>query len=181
MHRSFMAGTDGKRPGLATAARRAAGRAQFAKPEDAITLPPGRHDADGHALRPRLPRWPTDALRSTPRPPPRTRSWRRCCRSCPSAAFVEGSDKGGDTKAEPKIWSERTSSAPRRRKLQEEMAKLNVLAKGGNVDTHQGGVQCDRQGVQGLSTTPTARSEPVRPQCSRVASGGDELDAYRAA
>ena len=48
-------------------------------------------------------------------------------------AFVEGSDKG-DTRAEPKIWAEMDKFRAAASKMQEEMAKLNVAAKGGNLD-----------------------------------------------
>jgi cytochrome c556 len=53
----------------------------------------------------------------------------------PFAGFVEGSDKGGDTKAEPKIWSEMDKFRTAASKMQEEMVKFNVAAKGGNIDT----------------------------------------------
>jgi len=51
----------------------------------------------------------------------------------PFGGFVEGSDKG-ETKAEPKIWSEMDKFKAAATKMQEEMAKLNVAAKGGNLD-----------------------------------------------
>ena len=51
----------------------------------------------------------------------------------PYAGFVPGSDKG-DTKADPKIWSEMDKFNAAATKMQEEMAKLNVAAKGGNLD-----------------------------------------------
>ena len=51
----------------------------------------------------------------------------------PYAGFVDGSDKG-DTKAEPKIWTERDKFNAAATKMQEEMVKLNVAAKGGNID-----------------------------------------------
>lgn len=51
----------------------------------------------------------------------------------PYAGFVEGSDKG-DTKAEPKIWAEKDKFNAATTKMQEEMAKLNVVAKTGNID-----------------------------------------------
>ena len=52
----------------------------------------------------------------------------------PYAGFIEGTDKG-DTKAEPKIWAEKDKFNAAASKMQEEMAKLNVAAKGGNIDT----------------------------------------------
>ena len=51
----------------------------------------------------------------------------------PYAGFVDGSDKG-DTKAEPKIWTERDKFNAAATKMQEEMVKFNVVAKGGNID-----------------------------------------------
>ncbi len=51
----------------------------------------------------------------------------------PYAGFVEGSDKG-DTRAEPKIWTEMDKFRAAASKMQEEMAKLNVVAKAGNID-----------------------------------------------
>lgn len=51
----------------------------------------------------------------------------------PYAGFVEGSDKG-ETKAEPKIWTEMDKFRAAASKLQDEMAKLNVVAKAGNID-----------------------------------------------
>ena len=52
----------------------------------------------------------------------------------PYVGFVEGSDKG-DTKAEPKIWTEMDKFRAAASKMQDEMVKLNVVAKGGNIDT----------------------------------------------
>ncbi|HEY2558837.1 MAG TPA: cytochrome c [Caldimonas sp.] len=52
----------------------------------------------------------------------------------PYAAFIEGTDKG-DTRAEPKIWTEMDKFRADAAKMQEEMAKLNVAAKAGNIDT----------------------------------------------
>ncbi|MDQ6627065.1 MAG: cytochrome c [Pseudomonadota bacterium] len=52
----------------------------------------------------------------------------------PYAGFVDGSDKG-ETRAEPKIWTEMEKFRAAAAKMQEEMAKLNVVAKSGNIDS----------------------------------------------
>ncbi len=52
----------------------------------------------------------------------------------PYAGFGPGTDKGGETRAEPKIWTEMDKFNAGATKMQEEMAKLNVAAKGGNLD-----------------------------------------------
>ena len=51
----------------------------------------------------------------------------------PYVGFVEGTDKG-ETRAEPKIWAEMDKFKAAAAKMQEEMAKLNVAANGGNLD-----------------------------------------------
>lgn len=51
----------------------------------------------------------------------------------PFVAFIEGSDKG-DTRAKPEIWAQMDKFKGGAAKMQEEMAKLNVAAKSGNLD-----------------------------------------------
>jgi cytochrome c556 len=51
----------------------------------------------------------------------------------PYVAFVPGSDKG-DTKAKPKIWTEMDKFNAAAKTMQDAMAKLDVAAKGGNID-----------------------------------------------
>jgi len=51
----------------------------------------------------------------------------------PYAGFIDGTDKG-ETRAEAKIWTEMDKFKAAAAKMQEEMAKLNVAAKGGNLD-----------------------------------------------
>ena len=51
----------------------------------------------------------------------------------PYVAFIEGTDKG-DTKAKPEIWTEMDKFRAAASKMQDEMAKLNVAAKSGNLD-----------------------------------------------
>jgi cytochrome c556 len=52
----------------------------------------------------------------------------------PYSAFVEGSDKGGNTKAKPEIWSQRDKFNSAATKMQDEVAKLEVAAKTGNFE-----------------------------------------------
>ena len=51
----------------------------------------------------------------------------------PFVAFIEGTDKG-ETRAKPEIWKEMDKVKAAATKMQDEMAKLNVAAKGGNFD-----------------------------------------------
>ena len=51
----------------------------------------------------------------------------------PYVAFLPGTDKG-ETRAEPKIWNETDKFNAAATKMQEEMAKLNVAAKSGDLD-----------------------------------------------
>lgn len=51
----------------------------------------------------------------------------------PFAGFVDGTDKG-NTKAKPEIWSQMDKFRAGATKMQEELAKLNTAAKGGNFD-----------------------------------------------
>jgi cytochrome c556 len=55
------------------------------------------------------------------------------------AAFGEGTDKG-DTRAKPEIWSDSAKFKEASEKMQGEMAKLAVAAKGGNMDAMKAAV-----------------------------------------
>ena len=52
----------------------------------------------------------------------------------PFIAFIDGSDKGGDTRAKPEIWKERAKFDAAAVKLREEVVKLNAAAKTGSLD-----------------------------------------------
>jgi cytochrome c556 len=52
----------------------------------------------------------------------------------PFFAFLPGTDKG-ETRAEPKIWSEQDKFKTAAEKMQESMVKLDAAAKSGNLDT----------------------------------------------
>ncbi len=53
----------------------------------------------------------------------------------PWAAFGEGTDKGGNTKAKAEIWSDKTKFMDYAEKMQAEMSKLSAAAKTGNLDS----------------------------------------------
>jgi cytochrome c556 len=57
----------------------------------------------------------------------------------PFAGFVEGSDKG-NTEALPRIWTEMERFRALAAKMQEEMTKLNSIAKGGDLELIRGQV-----------------------------------------
>jgi cytochrome c556 len=52
----------------------------------------------------------------------------------PFVAFLDGTDKGGNTRAKPEVWTERTKFDAAAAKLQEEVGKLNVAANTGSLD-----------------------------------------------
>jgi cytochrome c556 len=53
----------------------------------------------------------------------------------PWAGFAAGTDKGGNTKAKPEIWTEQAKFKEGHEKLVAETAKLAAAAKTGNLDT----------------------------------------------
>jgi cytochrome c556 len=57
----------------------------------------------------------------------------------PFAGFIDGTS-AGETKAKPEIWTDRAKFDAAAGKMQEEMAKLNVAAKSGNLDAIKAGV-----------------------------------------
>jgi cytochrome c556 len=52
----------------------------------------------------------------------------------PWAAFSDGTDKGGATKAKAEIWTDKAKFAEMSDKMQAEMAKLSAAAKTGSLD-----------------------------------------------
>ncbi len=53
----------------------------------------------------------------------------------PWAGFVPGTDKGGNTKAKPEIWTEQAKFKETNEKLMAETTKLAAAAKTGNLDS----------------------------------------------
>jgi len=132
MHRSFMPGLM-VAAGLAGLLASAPAAAQFAKPEDAIKYRKaaftvmGTHFGRVAAMA--NGRVPFDAKAAADNAEIAT-----IMSKLPYAGFVEGTDKG-ETRAEPKIWAEMDKFRAAASKMQDEMAKLNVAAKTGNVDS----------------------------------------------
>jgi len=132
MHRSFMSGLM-VAAGLAALFTSTPAAAQFAKPEDAIRYRQagmtimathfGRVAAMANG------RVPFDAKAAADNAELAT-----IVSKLPFAGFVEGSDKGAPTKAEPKIWTENDKFRAAASKMQDEMAKLNAAAKTGSID-----------------------------------------------
>lgn len=56
----------------------------------------------------------------------------------PWAAFGEGTDKGGNTKALPEVWKEQAKFKEASEKLMAEATKLNAAAKVGTLDSLKG-------------------------------------------
>ena len=132
MHRPFM-------PGLMVAAGLAAllastpAAAQFAKPEDAIKYRKAAFTVMathfGRVAAMANGRVPFDAKAAADNAEIAT-----IMSKLPYAGFVEGTDKG-ETRAEPKIWTEMDKFRAAASKMQDEMAKLNAAAKTGNLDS----------------------------------------------
>lgn len=70
----------------------------------------------------------------------------------PYVAFIEGTDKG-DTKAKPEIWSEMDKFKAAASKMQDEMVKFNVAAKGGNIDAIKAAVGDTGKACKGCHDT----------------------------
>ena len=119
--------------GLATFAVSLPVTAQFAKPEDAIRYRRGAFTVMsahfGRVAAMANGRVPFDAKAVADNADIAT-----FMSKLPYAGFVEGSDNG-DTRAEPKIWTEMDKFRAAAAKMQDEMAKLDVVAKTGNIDT----------------------------------------------
>ena len=131
MHRSFMPELM-VAAGLATLLASTPAAAQFAKPEDAIRYRKAGMTMMnvhlGRVFAMASGRVPFDAKAVADNAEVAT-----LISKLPYAGFIEGSDKG-NTKAEPKIWTEMDKFRAAAAKMQEEMTKLNAAAKTGNVD-----------------------------------------------
>jgi len=131
MHRSFMPELM-VAAGLATLLASSPAAAQFAKPEDAIKYRKAAFTVMathfGRVAAMANGRVPFDAKAAADNAELAT-----IVSKLPYAGFVEGTDKG-ETRAEPKIWTEMDKFRAAAAKMQEEMTKLNVAAKSGNID-----------------------------------------------
>ena len=70
----------------------------------------------------------------------------------PYVAFIEGTDKG-DTKAKPEIWTEMDKFKAAASKMQDEMVKFNVAAKGSNIDAIKAAVGDTGKACKGCHDT----------------------------
>jgi cytochrome c556 len=52
----------------------------------------------------------------------------------PFVAFGEGTDKGGNTKAKPEIWTKKADFDSKGKSMQDEIVKLAAATKTGNLD-----------------------------------------------
>lgn len=52
----------------------------------------------------------------------------------PYTAFGDGTDKAGNTRALPEVWSKRADFDAAAKKMQDEVVKVQAAAKSGNVD-----------------------------------------------
>jgi cytochrome c556 len=113
--------------GLATALPAAA---QFAKPEDAIKYRKAAFTVMaahfGRVAAMANGRIPFDAKAAAA-----NAEIANMMAALPYAGFIDGTDKG-DTRAKAEVWSERDKFNAAATKMQEEMAKLNVVAKSGD-------------------------------------------------
>ncbi len=115
--------------GLGTALPAAA---QFAKPEDAIKYRQGAFTVMaahfGRVAGMAQGKIPFDAKAAAQNTEIAT-----MMSSLPFSAFGPGTDKG-NTKAKPEVWAQMDKFNAGAKKMQEEMTKLNVAAKGGSLD-----------------------------------------------
>ena len=68
------------------------------------------------------------------------------------SGFVPGSDKG-ETKAEPKVWTEMDKFREKADKSQDDLVKLNAAAKTGNIDAIKAAVGAVGQSCKGCHDT----------------------------
>jgi len=106
--------------------------AQFRKPEDAIKYRQSVMTLQGHHVG-RIfgmanGRIPFDAKKAA-----EDAELLNSLSQLPWVAFVEGTDKG-NTNAKAEIWKEKAKFDQTASKLQEDVAKLNAVAKTGNLD-----------------------------------------------
>ena len=106
--------------------------AQFAKPEDAIKYRKGALFVMGQHFG-RVAAMANGKIPFDAKAAAENAEIATAMSKLPYVAFIEGTDKG-DTRAEPKIWSEMDKFKAAAAKMQDEMAKLNVAAKSGNLD-----------------------------------------------
>ena len=107
-------------------------QAQFAKPEDAIKYRKAAFTVMaahfGRVAAMANGRMPFDAASAAS-----NAAIAEAMSKLPYAGFIDGTDKG-ETKAKPEIWTDRAKFDAAAKKMQDEMSKLALVAKGGNID-----------------------------------------------
>ncbi len=94
----------------------------------------------------------------------------------PYAGFIDGTDKG-ETRAEPKIWTEMDKFKAAATKMQDEMAKLNVAAKSGNLDAIKAAVGETARAARPATTAIARNSSDLQRTLAGclLASSGESL------
>ncbi len=69
------------------------------------------------------------------------------------AGFIEGSDKGGNTRAKPEVWTEKDKFAAAVAKSQEDVLKLVAAGRSGNLDMIKTAVGAVGQSCKGCHDT----------------------------
>jgi cytochrome c556 len=117
---------------LATALFAPHAQAQFAKPEDAIKYRRAVMTVMGTHFG-RVAGMANGKIAFDPKAAADSADIALTMSTLPFVAFVPGTDRG-ETKAEPKIWTEQDKFKASAEQMQENMAKLQAAAKSGNLD-----------------------------------------------
>jgi len=117
---------------LATALFALPAQAQFAKPEDAIKYRRAVMTVMGTHFS-RVAGMANGKIAFDPKAAADSADIALTMSKLPFVAFVPGTDKG-ETKAEPKIWTEPDKFKASAEQMQDNMAKLQAAAKSGNLD-----------------------------------------------
>jgi cytochrome c556 len=118
---------------LATALFAVHAQAQFAKPEDAIKYRRAVMTVMGTHFG-RVAGMANGKIAFDPKAAADSADIALTMSKLPFVAFIPGTDKG-ETKAEPKIWTEQDKFKTAAEQMQENMVKLQAAAKSGNLES----------------------------------------------